>query len=164
MVTRLLLVAALLSALVVSSAAATERKQPQRVGPIHLVDTGNGTTLRVWRTSEGYCVLPFRLALADRAFCVPNRVLKRSGSMFSCLCRQGRGTSLVAGIVKANVRRSEKTDRRGVAPVQLFSAPEALDTSLRFFRTVARSGSPPKWRVVVYDRSGRMAGSVGQGY
>jgi len=124
-----------------SSVVASDGDRPRRIGPIYVVATGGGSTVRVWRTVEGYCILAYRLELADRAVCIPSAALWRGGPMFTCLCRQRHGTTLVIGTVKPSVRRGERTDRRGVAPVQLYSAPPELDTSLRFFRTVVRSGS-----------------------
>ena len=145
-------------------ARAGDSVQPRRVGPIYVVATGQGTTLRIWRTTDGYCVLPFRLELSDRAMCVPRALLeRRGGAMFACLCRQRHGTALVAGTVKPIVRRGERTDGRGVAAVQLYPAPPGLSTSLRFFRTIVRVGSPPKWSVNFYDRRDNLVGSVGQG-
>jgi hypothetical protein len=147
-----------------SSDAASGQGLPRRVGPIYVVPTGSGTAVRVWRTADGYCVLAYRIELIDRAFCIATASLDRGGPMFSCLCGQRRGTSLVVGTVKASVVRGQKTDRRGVAAIQLYAAPQELDTSLRFFRTVVRSGSPPKWRVDFYNRRGKIVGTVGQGF
>jgi len=143
---------------------ASDRALPPRVGPIYVVPTGNGTAIRVWRTADGYCILAFRPELIDRAFCVSKASLDRGGPMFSCLCMQRHGTSLVVGTVKPLVRRGEKTDRTGTSAVPLYRMPAALGTNLRVFRAVVRSGTPPKWRVQFYDRSDKVVGTVSQGF
>src|SRR4249920_2620165 len=93
-----LLVAVLALALyTASSVVASDGTRPRRIGPIYIVSTGHGSIFRIWKTTEGYCILADRLELADRAFCIPSARLDRGGPMFACLCRQRHGTTLVVG-------------------------------------------------------------------
>ena len=141
---------------------ATNTDRPPRVGPVHSVPTDQRVALRVWRTTEGYCVSPDRVSL-NRVSCVPSTWLRTAGRTFTWLSRGPGGTRLVVGIAKQRVRRGQVEDRRGTAPVPLYEAPAGLRTSLRFFRAVVRTGAPPKWRVRFYDGRDNVVGSVGQG-
>jgi hypothetical protein len=146
---------------VASAVGATSTDRPTRVGPVYYVPTGQRAALRVWRTTDGYCVSPDRLT--NRVYCIPNTWLRTTGQTFAWLSRERPGTALVVGIVKQRVRRGHVEDRRGTAPVPLYDGPAGLRTSLRFFRAVVRTGRPPKWRVRFYDGRGNVVGSVGQG-
>lgn len=146
---------------VASAVGATGKGQPTRVGPVYLVSTGHRVALGVWRTTDGYCVSPDRVGLR-RVYCIPRTWLRAAGPTFTWLSRGPRGTTLVVGIVKQRVHRGQVEDRRGTAPVPLYEAPAGLGTSLRFFRAVVRTGTPPKWRVRFYDGRDRVVGSVGQ--
>lgn len=147
---------------VASVAGATSTDRPARVGAVYSIPTGQRVALRVWRTTEGYCISPKRLNL-NRVFCIPSTWLRTTGPAFIWLSREPRGTMLVVGIVKPRVQRGQVEDRRGTAPVRLYKAPADLRTSLRFFSAVVRTGAPPKWRVRFYDSRGNVVGSVGQG-
>lgn len=146
---------------VASAVGAANTDRPARVGPVYSIPTGQRTALRVWRTTEGYCMSPDRVSL-NRVFCIPNTWLREAGPTFDWLSQERPGTTLVVGIVKQRVRRGQREDRRGTAPLPLYDAPAGLRTGLRFFRTVVRTGAPPKWRVRFYDGRGRVVGSVGQ--
>lgn len=99
--------------LAAGAAASAGGHEPTRAGPVFLVSTGKGTSLRVWRTTEGgLCITPFRVRVG-RWFCISRESLARPGQAFSCLCRQRHGTTLVAGVVKRSVRQGEKEDARG---------------------------------------------------
>jgi len=141
---------------------ATNTDRPPRVGPVYSVPTDQRVALRVWRTTEGYCVSPDRVSL-NRVSCVPSTWLRTAGPTFTWLSRGPGGTRLVVGIAKQRVRRGQVEDRRGTAPVPLYEAPAGLRTSLRFFRAVVRTGAPPKWRVRFYDGRDNVVGSVGHG-
>ena len=152
-----------LAAFAASLSSAEASNQPRQIGPVVVMAKGSGWTLRAWRTTDGLCVSSYRPALADRAFCIPAAALKRGGADFGCLCRQRSGRTLFLGTVKPNVRRATMFDRRGATPVELYESPPALNTKLRFFRALAYSGSPPRWRFAAYDRLGNLVGSAGQG-
>lgn len=131
------------------------------VGPVVLIASGPAWTLHGWRTSDGLCVSSHG---TRRAFCIPGDALRRGGAMFSCLCRQRGGWTLVVGAVTLHVAEVEASDRRGVAAVELYTPPRSLKTRLRFFRSRVSSGSPPKWRIDALNGSSKIVGSVGQGF
>lgn len=146
--------------LAVDPFGASGRDRPRQIGPAVVVAQGAGWTLRAWKTADGLCITSYRPALAERAFCIPAAPLNRGGVFFACLCRQRSGRTLVLAAVKPAVRQAKSYDRRGTASLELYEPPPALDTELRFLRV--HSGSPPRWRVEVYNRLGRRVGLAGQ--
>ena len=157
-----LVLAASLTVPSLSGARAEAGGQPRRIGSIVLIARGPGWKFYGWRTTDGLCLTVYRPSLSDRAFCVRSSELKRAVTNVGCVCRQRAGTTLFIGVVKPVVQRSEVTDRRGVSPVPILLI-RGLYPNLRYFRAVAHSGVPPRWRVRFFDGRGKVIGYAGQG-
>jgi hypothetical protein len=141
---------------------ATDFAGVRRVGPAYVVASGDGWKLFGWKKDNGLCVSPQRPA-ANRGLCFSQ--VQLAGAPFACFCGQPRhGRMLALGVVKASTRHPRLVDRLGTRAVAIYASPEALATSFRFFRVVAHTGSPPRWRLDFFDRSGGRAGTVGQGF
>jgi hypothetical protein len=142
---------------------ARDAAPPKRIGPVVTIASGSGWKLTGWRSSAG-------IALAYRA-------PKDSGTMYRIAPRYGTSLSTwlsptgslgkwtrVIGVVTPNAARVEVTSSNGRGfTTHLYRAPPSLKTSLRFFRVLVKSGSPPRWKVQAFDRHGKQIGMVGQG-
>jgi hypothetical protein len=148
------------AALAVSASAsqAKDTASSKRLGPIVTVASGPHWSLRAWKSTAGLCI-SYRPPAGVNVCHVR---LRPQVFLFSFLGNRGKHT-LVIGAIATNVVRVEVKDKRGHFSTRFYEPPRALNTSLRFFRVLLQTGSPPKWQIVAYDGEGRQVGLVGQG-
>ena len=147
--------------LILSSTAAqgADSAVYKRVGPIVTIASGSDWSLTAWRNTDGLCIR-YRPTPSGGGTChvqMPPR-----SSLFAYLRRREHETHVI-GVIARNVVRVQVKERGRSYSTRIYEPPQELMTRLRFFRALVRTGSPSRWQVLAYNKTGQQVGYVGQG-